>query len=446
MTETLADTLERLRRESDSTLGQLARRAGLPKNTLVNWANGTVRKPRDWQALAKLAVALRLSGNEADDLLLAGGHKTVVELLARADVETDRRLLQPLLPSWGKSRSGPPPFQASAPPGYFVGREDMIRALKKALLSGHQVPMCVLIGMAGVGKTSLAAQLACDLRPYFPDGVLWAQLDSSNPMSILSTFADAYERDVSQYNDLDSRSTAVRGLLATKRTLIILDNAKTSRDVRPLLPPQGGCAVLITSRRSDLTITRGGRRFNVGPFDLEKSESMQLFGKLLGEDSLHQYGDDLLSIAELLGHLPLAVAIAAGRMEPQLGWSPRTFLGRLRLAKTRLEMLSDEDESVRLSFDLSYEELPEPLRLFFASLAVFGPNSFRAEAVAFICNTAMETAEDTLRELCRLSLLQNTREDRYHLHPLLCDYATERLGDAHVWERMVEYYVPEVSV
>jgi predicted ATPase len=120
------------------------------------------------------------------------------------------------------------PFQVIADLPHFAGRKHEIAALKQALLAAPPVSLCSLHGMAGVGKTALATHLAYQLRPYFPDGVLWARLDNADTLSILSSFARTYGVDVADYKNLESRSRVVRELLAPKRVLIILDNVETS--------------------------------------------------------------------------------------------------------------------------------------------------------------------------------------------------------------------------
>ena len=122
---------------------------------------------------------------------------------------------------------------------------------------GRQVTMTSLRGMGGVGKTALAARLAYQLREHFSDGVLWARLDTSDTLSVLAAFAAAYGQDVSPHRDVAGRAAAVRGILAGKRVLIVLDNAEESAQIRPLLPPSTGqIGVIIWNRLSSRSRTR----------------------------------------------------------------------------------------------------------------------------------------------------------------------------------------------
>jgi tetratricopeptide (TPR) repeat protein/transcriptional regulator with XRE-family HTH domain len=440
----LAEVLGRYVSRAGYTAGQLSRLSGVPQATITNWLEGRVKKPHHWDALLQVAEALHLTEMEATELLQAAGHPAIEELMVLARDETEKTLLAP----WAKiiQRREQAPFQAIADLPYFVGREKALQELKEALLGGQRVAICGLQGMGGVGKTVLAAHAAYLFRPYFPDGVLWARVDKADTMSVLSAFASAYERDVSQYTDVESRSQVVRELLAHKRALMVLDNAQASEEVRPLLPPTGTCGVIITTRRHDLTVIQGVQRIHLGEFDRDKDESLALFTKLLGEAWVRREKAALSEIAELLGHLPLAVTIAASRLAYEPGWSATDFLRRLRQEKRRLGELVYEDQDVRVSFDLSYKTLSPKLQHFFTSLGVFGGEDFSVEAVAYVTKLSLEVAHDNLRMLHSLSLLQQGRLGRYRLHPLLQDFALDRINNEKpLFESMVDYFVQYVA-
>ncbi len=442
-----ADVLSQYVNRQGHSLGQLARRSGIPKRTIANWIAGQVRKPRYQTDLVKLARALHLTACEADEVLQSVGYPTVEELIGRARRQPDEELLSLLAP-WvqeTEQRNSPPPspcpFQAIADLPHFVGRERELEALEQALLVGQHATLYSLEGMGGVGKTTLAAHLAYRVRPHFPDGVLWARLDLSDAMAILGAFAAAYGRDVSAYTDLGSRSQVVREILAHKRALIVLDDARSSEEIAPLLPPSGDCVVIVTTRRRDLAVMRQAHRLHLGPFDRARQESLSLFDRVLGAERTQGERVTLVQIADLLGHLPLAVDIAASRLAYEPGWTAANFLERLRREKRRLDELRYEDLSVRASFNLSYDTLPPHLQQFFAALGVFEGQDFAVAAAAYVAETSVELARDHLITLYGLSLVQEGRPGRYRLHPLLHDYARERIGADAPFERMVECFV-----
>lgn len=442
-TSDFAVVLNRYAKRLAYTPAQLARLSNIPEPTIINWIKGRVKKPRRYTDLVRLAAVLRLSEAEASELLQSAGHPPLSKLMAQAHGEESQKLLSRWFERKGEGK--PAPFQAIAKPPYFVDRKRELKAIREALLAEDERMICSLQGMGGVGKTTLAVHLAYELRSHFPDGVLWAKVDAADPMSVLSVFAHAYGQDVTEYTDLATRSQIVRQLLAHKRALIVLDSVQSSDEVKPLLPPTGRCAVIITTRRHDLSITRGTHRFYIREFDEEEGESLALFRRVLGEARVRQEEAALKKIAGLLGHLPLAVAIAASRLAYEPDWEVSGFLERLRSQKSRLTELADEAQDVRLSFDLSYEMLPPSQQRLFGLLGVFGGEDFDVKAVSFVTGTEVEVARDLLRRFYSLSLVQHGRPDRYYLHPLLRDYAREKVAGNDPWQQMVEYFIRYVE-
>lgn len=442
------ETLQRFVTQSGYTAGQISRTTGIPKATLTNWLQGRVRKPRNVTDLLKLADALHLDGSEASHLLRAAGHPPLERLRGGTSGAVHARLLS----AWPRSpgQPGTAPFQAIADLPTFVGRERELQALERALLRPHHEAIYVLHGMGGAGKTTLAARLAYRLRAHFPDGVLWASLGRTDPMSILLAFASALGQDVGEYADLASRSAVVRELVANRCVLIVLDDAGSSEEVRPLLPPSGPSAVLVTTRRRTLGTTWGARRFQIGPFARDGTEALRLFARIVGETRVRQEQTQFVEIANLLGNLPLAIAVAACRLAYESNWATADFLERLRCEYHRLDELANEEQSVRLSFNLSYEaSCPQQQRLF-AALGIFGGEDFTVEAAAHVARLPLQVTADLLRKLFNLSLVQLGRPDRYRLHPLLRDYARERarslLADEEIFERAIGYYLDFVTV
>ncbi|MBK8903052.1 MAG: hypothetical protein IPM53_17820 [Anaerolineaceae bacterium] len=439
-----ADVLQQFVTRSSYSAGQLARLTGIPKPTILSWLDGRVKHPRSYSDLLRLAESLHLELSEVIYLLAAAGFSEAAERLKEAAPPYGHTSLKTAVAST--------PFQAIPALPYFVGRQGLMKQIEEILLTDPNCRTCALQGMAGVGKTALAAQMAYRLRPHFPDGVLWANLHRSDPMTILSTFAYAYGEDVEPYKDLESRSQIVRQLLADKRVLVILDDVWHGQDVTPLLPPSTGeTAVIITTRRQDLFATAGMHRLEVPPFDITGQVALRLFGHFLDEETVASHEQAFRQIADLLGHLPLAVAIAASRMAYEPSWSPHEFLERLRQAQQQLSELVFEDQSVHISFSTSFALLDEPLQRFFALIGIFGGRSFTTEAAAAVTQTSLQQAEDYLRKLYALSLCQLANSDpssgqsRYRLHFLLSIYAEETaaardyLTQAHM--RLINFYV-----
>lgn len=457
----LADVLGEFVNRSSYTPGQLAKLSGIPKPTIVNWLVGRVRRPRIPHDLLRLAVVLHLNQAEVESLLAAAEHPGLADLTTNASQTADAEMLA-LAANWlgdrrkiaGRETVGHVPFQATADLSTFVGREEEIRALRQALVVDEHKTVYSVQGMAGVGKTALVAHLAYQLRPFFPDGVLWAQADTSDVMSILDTFASAYAVDVRHYADIHSRSQVVRELLADKRALVVLDNVRESEPVKLLLPPTGPCAVVITTRRHDLSLTRGAYRLALGPFDPQREESLALFARTMDAGRVEREREALATLADVLGHLPLAIDIAASRIAYEPGWSAAEFLRRVHQQQRRLAELAYEDQSVRVSFAASYDSLTPELQRFFVAMSVFPGVDFDEQAAAQVATLPIEQAQDHLRRLYGLSLVQPGRAmaqhvaqqpARYRLHPLLRDYAQAQQEDPTVKQRFVEHYVAFVT-
>lgn len=415
-----ANTLKRFVTRSAYTPSQLSRLSGLPKNSIVNWLNGRVVRPRTWVGLVQLAAALRLTEPEANALLAAAQYPPLADLRHQHDEPHQPNLFH----FW--QMDTPAPFQAIPLPPHFVGRENEQQAIAQAILQQQETHLCWLHGMAGVGKTALAAHLAYQLRPHFPDGVLWARLDTSDTLAILATFAEAYGQDVSCYRDVASRSRVVRNLLAHKKVLLILDNAEASDQVTPLLPPTGQAVVLVTSRLPTAGLGVKGQRFEIRPFAATESASTTaeaLFAQLLGEDYTRTHAPDIHQIAQHLGQLPLALVIAASRLAHEPLWDTAAFLQRIRNAPQRLDTLHYAGHSIAPLFQASYDQLPPPAQTLLRVLGSLGQAPFALETIAALLQLSPAQAQAGLRHLFHFSLVQRAPHGRFQLHPLLHDFA-----------------------
>lgn len=434
MQKGFAELLKYFRKRSKYSRNKLGDLAGVSGLTIRNWETGRVTRPQRWHELLMLGRVLQLTEEEMDELLVVAGHLVLWVLRGMVLRPGERKLVdfwpEPILS----------PFQAIADLPYFVGRERMLSELTEALLQGGQVAICSVRGMGGVGKTVLAARLAYSLREQFPDGVLWARLDTSDTMSILSTFARAYGEDVSGQRDVESRAVVVRQLLADKRVLMVLDNAEGSEQVRPLLPPTTGKPAVLITTRSQLSVLDGMVRLLLEPFDPAGVTSLSLFTHFLTPTYVHRHQATLQKIAHLVGYLPLALAIVAGRLAADETIEPTKLHTQLQRNQPQLDTLTREDQSVRASFELSYQALPVELQAFFAKLGVFGGEDFGLEPVAYVAEVDESQAQVYLQQLIGLSLVQLGQPKRYRLHSLLRIYAREKLTSPESYARMMTHF------
>jgi serine/threonine protein kinase/tetratricopeptide (TPR) repeat protein len=416
----------------EMVVGQLPFPADHPADYILHHMQTPPRSPRSLKAdvlPAVESVILKALSKKAADRYTSAGDLAFALRKAISPLPT-----APLI-------AAPAPFQPPPELPHFVGRERAIEEYAATLTSGGKQNLFCLTGMGGIGKTTLAIHLAHRLRQHFSDGVLWAELNAdSTPLAVLDSWARAFDLDLSHLPDLSSRAAALRGKLAGRKILLVLDDVWQVEKARPLLLIGPPAAVLLTTRSTKVARALDGRTLQVTV--LEPAESRQLLAHNISEERIAMETEAADEIGRLLGYLPLAVKIAA-----QLALLPRwrrlaNLAQRLRDEKSRLD-LALEDREVRASVTTSWDTLPAALQRAFALLAVFGSRPFTTDAFIAISQLEAGEAADTLYSLVVLSLLEEEGERHYRQHPLLADYAHEQLGQQSraAFERMARYYL-----
>lgn len=405
---------------SGYSASQLSRLANIPKMTILHWQGGQVKRPRSWQDLLRSAQVLRLTADELNLLLHQAGHPSLAELAQGNNVPQDKLLLS----QWLQQLPSPlrSPFQVIPDLPTFVGRQQALAQLESWLCAPHHPTVYCLSGMGGVGKTVLAARIAYRLRAHFPDGVLWARLEMGNsPMPILRLFAAACGADVREYEDVESRSQAVRMVLADKRVLVVLDNVYDSQQVMPLLPPTGPGAVLLTTRRRNLLLAEGANHLHLEPFVLP--ESLALLERLLGTKRFEQEEEVLTAVSHTLHNLPLALTIVGRRLATDATQTAAGWLHQLQ--QHPLDALADESQSVRATLALSFAMLPPAHQHFFIALCQSSHTYFTPEMAATNAHISHNDARRYLCDLYNLSLVHCAGPNSYRLIPLLAEFIEE---------------------
>ncbi|MEM7116504.1 MAG: tetratricopeptide repeat protein [Chloroflexota bacterium] len=322
----------------------------------------------------------------------------------------------------------PAPYYAPAPPPHYVGREAELQQLLHLITSNSNYPIAI-VGMAGVGKTAFATYAAKKLKDQFPDGVLWGNSKLGDPHSILDLWARAYGNNFSNISDLDSKAAAVRGMLTNKQALVIIDNVDTAAFVRPLIPNSSHCTVLLTTRNRDVAASLNAKSLPL--IELPPAQSFQLLVEILGEERVlatQEEQDAAFKIGEILQYLPLAVEIAAKRLKTRPRMHLADLAQRLENMQQRLG-LKISDQAVRASFQVSWEGLTDLSKQVFATMGVFGGRTFSVAAIAAIADLDQFDTEDELYTLMALSLVNEADETRFEQHPLLADFAVEKLAE-----------------
>jgi DNA-binding SARP family transcriptional activator len=328
-------------------------------------------------------------------------------------------------------------FQLPAAPADFTGRAAESRRLTGLLVgrnAGPGVPLVVVSGPPGAGKTSLALHVAHTVRARFGDGQLWVHLAGTSvrprdPGEVLGEFLRALGAPGSAIPaDLAGRTAFYRSWLAGRRVLVVADDAASVRQVQPLLPGTARCAMVVTSR----VRLEGLDGAHLMPLDvMTAGDAVGVLTKIVGEDRIAAEPAAADQLAQACGGLPLALRITGAKLATRPSWPLSVMAAKLTGTQGRLGQLESAEASVRASIASSYRLLPERARRAFGLLALLGSVEVAEWALAAMLGEPQ--AADVVAELERCSLLtavgaDATGEPRYRLLDLLREFAAERVA------------------
>ncbi|MEV0281358.1 BTAD domain-containing putative transcriptional regulator [Streptomyces sp. NPDC050610] len=339
------------------------------------------------------------------------------------------------------------PAQLPAVPPELTARDEPLAELRRVLtatgLPTGSVGTAVVTGRGGTGKSALALHAAHALREFFPDGQLYAALGGrERPLSsgeVLKRFLAALgvpRADIPA--DENEREVLYRSLTAGSRLLVLLDDADSTTQIRPLVPGSGGSKLLVTSRRR-LADLEGAHTVALPPLD--ERESLELLGRLVGPARVDAEPQAARTVVAMCAGLPLALRIAGARQLDRPHWSLGDLAQRLTDAPQLLDALRIGDLDVRPSLDAGHTELPrrcangvDPASVFTALGAANAAHTSRGRVAAML-NCSEESAEDALDTLVEAHLLHPPIAGRYRLDALLQAYARERAQDHEAFRR-----------
>jgi tetratricopeptide (TPR) repeat protein len=319
----------------------------------------------------------------------------------------------------------------------FTGRGLELAALDSLALGerGTAVVISAIDGVAGIGKTALAVHFGHRVAAAFPDGQLYANLRGFDPdqpplapRDVLSRFLRALGADPSQMPmDLDELASVYRSMLGGRRILVVLDNAATAEQIRPLLPGTAGCLALVTSRNrlSGLVARDGAQRLTLDV--LPPAEAVALLAQIIGSERVEAEPGAADTLARLCGWLPLALRITADRAAAHRHLKLTELVDELTLERDRLDALSTDEAAtqMRAIFSWSYRALPaEPARAF-RLLSLHVGQNLSAPAAAALMGVNIPETRQLLATLTDGHLLEEIGRDRYQFHDLVRVYAAE---------------------
>ncbi|MFV2198807.1 AfsR/SARP family transcriptional regulator [Nocardiopsis sp. LOL_012] len=337
------------------------------------------------------------------------------------------------------AQAGAALFQLPTAAGDFVGRRDTVSAVTGVLLSDtDSVGIAVLLGRPGVGKSATAVHIAHKLADeHFPHGQLYCDLRGMHdtPLTasgVLGRFLRALGvPGPAVPDDLDERAAMYRGLMASRRILVVLEDAATEAQIAPLIPAGGGCGVLVTSR-ARLTGLPGAVRIDLDI--LEEEHALELLARVIGTDRVTREPEAARVLVRTVGRLPLALRIVAARLAARPHWALAAMVTRLSDERHRLDELAHGDMTVRASLSLTYDGLDQrSARVFGLLSGVEGP-TVPAWSAAALLDDDRPFPADLAEPLVDARMLDVTGIDQagepvYRFHDLVREYAREK---AHV--------------
>jgi DNA-binding SARP family transcriptional activator len=470
--------LEELRTTAAEELADVLLAAGNLEEAIPDLIAITAEHPLRERPRGLLMLALHRSGRQAEALRV---YADIRQLLAE-DLGLDpgaelNRIYQLVLADQAveaepaaDERLEPPhrdrpavPAQVPLEAAGFAGRLAELDLLW-SLLPGDDgqrqraVPVALVTGTAGIGKTTLAIRFARRVAIRFPDGQLYLNLrgfDPSGspvePQDALAGFFHALGVPPQRVPEsLDGQVGLYRSLLAGKRVLVVLDNARTADQTRPLLPASPGCMAIITSRSqlAGLVAAEGARPLSLDL--LTTDEAKEAVAARLGQAVADDEPEAVDELIRLCAGLPLALSVASARAATSPGARLGRLVAELRDRRQRLDVLTvgDMTTDVRHVFSWSYQQLSDRAARMFRLLGLHPGPDLTTSAAASLAGLSQAEARAVLSELTGTSLLTEHVPGRFSFHDLLRAYSAEQANATETAEsrdaaqrRMFDYYM-----
>jgi DNA-binding SARP family transcriptional activator len=333
------------------------------------------------------------------------------------------------LARFGSSGLSFPGFQVPAPPADFTGRAAEVARIVDSL-TGPGVPVVVITGGPGLGKSATAAVAALQLRRRFTDGQIYAELGGvarpRDPQDVLADILHSVGVPAIAVPPAGpARAAMYRSVLAGRKVLVVADDAAYASQVRPLLPAAGGAAVLVTSR-SPLVALTGARPVRLG--EMSGPDSLALLSLTAGTDRTTAEPAAATAVVEACAGMPLAIQLAGAILTARPGLM-LTTLARDCAGPRVLDVLGAEDCSVRAAIGSSYEALPVTAQAALSLVAAALPGEITVRALTELAEGDTSVADKLAAVGLLMPVFAQLAGPRFRMHPLVRAYALERASD-----------------
>lgn len=435
---------------------ELELRLGRHQEVIGELTEAVAERPLNERFRGQLMLALYRGNRQADALKTFRAGREILQdelgldpcaelcRLEQAILTRDAQinLPGPLRPAGlpGEAAVTPVPRQLPRTIADFTGREEILAEVSRVVtgqdtsVDPPEVPVVVLTGRGGVGKTTLAVRVAHLLSSEFPDGQLFWQPRSDNSNSSTSIVGHLLQslgvNPDTMPPDLEGRSAMYRSVLAGLRVLVVIDGARDMNYIAPFLPGTRGCAAIVTCGRQ-VTELEGVHQIHVGPLD-ERSASTLLM-TLIGARRVSAEPEAARELVRLCEGIPLALRVIAAKLSLRPHWPISHMVSQLRDETRRLDELDLHGAGIRATIAVAYDSLGESAQLLLRRLSLIGTADFASWVGAPLLDVDIEHAEHLLQQLVAAHLVEAavTGDDvvRFHLHDLVRIYAVERCAE-----------------
>lgn len=317
-------------------------------------------------------------------------------------------------------------------PRNFVNRN---REINKIINSLKNFDAVQVQGLAGIGKSDLATEIAYRVEDYFTNGIIWHFAKKTSIDEIMSVIAKAFNIDNLQ-GLKEEKVVVIKQTLSNKRVLLIFDNVEQPSEeaIQEILDIANNCAILITTRTTENVIFKNAKQYKLD--ELTPNQSFMLFEKIEGSHLKDEQKSVIRELYEKVGGIPLALELIITWAKSR-GFEIQKLSDWLK--EKGLESIIRHEEKLESIFRNSYDGLNPQEKMIFSTMGIFGGQTCDLDALKYI--TKDEEAELHVYRFISLSLVKRAAlENRFYLHPLLKYFAQKKATDPNIYESMIQYF------